>query len=146
VIRLTGVAEDPTELKRRMLTTARTIAVVGLSPRADRDSHQVARYLQSKGYRVIPVNPMVEEVLGEKSYPSLAAIPEPIDLVDIFRRSEEVTPIVEEAVAIHAKGVWMQDGVVNQAAAAVAEAAGIPVVMDDCTMRVHRRLARAGKA
>ncbi|MEK7215725.1 MAG: CoA-binding protein [Chloroflexota bacterium] len=143
---MANVYDEETKLKHRMLTEARTIAVVGLSPREDRDSHQVARYLQAHGYRVIPVNPLVEVVLGEKCYANLSAVPEPIDLVDIFRRSKDVAPVVEEAIAVGARGVWMQDGIVDPAAAARAEAAGIPVVMDDCTMRVHRRMLHAAKS
>ena len=122
-----------------LLTRSRTIAVVGLSPDPSRDSHRVARYLKSVGYRVVPVNPTVHEVLGEKSYPDLKAVPEPVDMVDIFRRSEDVPPVVEQAIQIGAKYVWMQDGIVNGSAAAKARAAGIAVVMNSCTMREHRR-------
>ena len=113
------------------LQNSRTIAVVGLSPNPERDRHRVAKYLQAQGYRIIPVNPMAEEVLGERSYPDLKAVPEPIDMVDIFRRSELVQPVVEQAVEVGAKYVWMQDGVINEAAARIARDAGIGVVMDD---------------
>ena len=113
------------------LQNSKTIAVIGLSPDPSRDSHTVARYLQQKGYRIIPVNPLVEEVLGEKSYPDLKSVPEPIDMVDIFRRSELVAPVVDEAIEVGVKYIWMQDGVIDEAAAAKAEAAGIPVVMND---------------
>ena len=113
------------------LTNSKTIAVVGLSPDPERPSHYVSKYLQGQGYRIIPVNPLLQEVLGEKCYPDLSSIPEPVDMVDIFRRSEHVGPIVETAIAIGAKYVWMQDGVVNEAAASSAMKAGLSVVMDN---------------
>lgn len=121
----------------------KTIAVVGLSPNPAKPSYQVARYLQSVGFRVIPVNPKETEILGEKSYPDLASIPPEIevDLVDIFRRPEEVEPVVAQAVARGVKRIWMQEGVVNEKAAALARAAGAEVVMDRCLMKEHRRLA-----
>ncbi len=112
------------------LTRSRTIAVVGLSPRPDRPSHYVARYLKEQGYRIIPVNPTIEEVLGEKSYPDLKSVPVPIDMVDIFRRPDQVMPVVEDAIQVGARYIWMQDGVVNEEAAARARAAGLKVVMD----------------
>lgn len=113
------------------LRESKTIAVVGLSPNPDRDSHRVSRYMQQQGYRIIPVNPMTEEVLGEKSYPDLTSVPEPIDMVDIFRRSELVAPVVDQAIEVGVKFIWMQDGVVDEASAARAEEAGILVVMDN---------------
>ena len=119
------------DLVEEQLRNSRTIAVVGLSDNPERDSHRVARYMQGQGYRIIPVNPMIEKALGEKSYPDLKSVPEPIDMVDIFRRSELTGPVVEEAIAVGARYIWMQDGVINPEAAAKAEAAGIPVVMDD---------------
>lgn len=127
---------------RAILTRARTIAVVGLSDKPERDSHEVARYLQRQGYRIVPVNPMLSEVLGEKSYPSLAAIPAgtPIDIVDVFRRSEQVPPVVDEAIARGAKVVWMQLGVEHADAAARARAAGATVVENQCIMVQHRSL------
>ena len=128
-----------------ILRTARTVAVVGLSPNPERPSHRVARYLQGQGYRIVPVNPTVESVLGERSYPSLAEIPEPVDVVDVFRRSEEVPPLVEEALRIGAKAVWMQEGVVHEEAAAKARAAGLAVVMDRCMLKEHERLRQEGK-
>jgi predicted CoA-binding protein len=128
-----------------ILRTARTVAVVGLSPNPERPSHRVARYLQEQGYRIVPVNPTVESVLGERSYPSLAEIPEPVDVVDVFRRSEEVPPLVEEALRIGAKAVWMQEGVVHEEAAAKARAAGLAVVMDRCMLKEHSRLRQAGR-
>ena len=113
------------------LRNSRSIAVVGLSPNPERDSHRVAKYLQGQGYRIIPVNPMVEEVLGEKSYPDLASVPDPVDMVDIFRRSEYVAPVVEEAIQAGAKYIWMQDGVEDEAAARRAQGAGLLVVMNN---------------
>ncbi len=113
------------------LFNTRTIAVVGISDKPWRASHYVARYLQEEGFRIIPVNPYLDEVLGERAYPDLLSIPEPIDMVDIFRRPEFVGPIVDEAIEIGAKYVWMQDGVVNEEAAVKARAAGILVVMDN---------------
>ena len=123
----------------KILRSAKTIAVVGLSPDPARPSHGVARYLQRAGYRIIPVNPNVDEVLGERAYPTLSRLPGPVDVVDIFRRSEFVGPIVDEAIAIGAGAVWLQDGVVDDAAAGRARAAGVDVVMDDCMMRRHAR-------
>ena len=127
---------------RRWLVGARTIAVVGLSDKPERDSNEVARYLQSVGYRVVPVNPMLPEVLGERSYPSISAIPPDVhlDIVDIFRRSDQVPPVVDEAIARGAGAIWMQLGVRHDEAAARAEAAGVPVVQDLCIMVQHRRL------
>ncbi len=113
------------------LSKSRTIAVVGLSPNPQRDSHRVAKYMQAQGYRIIPVNPMTDEVLGEKSYPDLKSVPEPIDMVDIFRRSEYVSPVVDEAIEVGAKYIWMQDGVVDDEASERALAAGLLVVMDN---------------
>lgn len=125
---------------RRLLQETKTIAVVGLSPRPDRPSHEVATYLQRAGYRIIPVNPACEEVLGEKCYPSLREIPVPIDLVDVFRRPEDVMPIVEDAITIGARALWLQLGVIAPQAAARAEEAGLKVVMDRCTKIDHRAL------
>ena len=124
---------------KNILEDSRTVAVVGLSPREERDSHRVAKYLQGQGYRIIPVNPNADEVLGERSYPDLVSIPEPIDVVDVFRRSEAVPEIVEEAIKVGAKTVWMQEGVIHEEAAARAREAGLQVVMDRCTMKEHRR-------
>ena len=124
---------------KNIFEESKTVAVVGLSPREERDSHRVAKYLQSQGYRIIPVNPNAEEVLGERSYPDLASVPEPIDIVDVFRRSEAVPGIVEEAIKVGARTVWMQQGVIHEQAAARAREAGLQVVMDRCTMVEHRR-------
>jgi uncharacterized protein len=133
------------EQLRSILTGARTIAVVGLSEKPERDSNEVARYLRSQGYTIVPVNPSVAEVLGERSYPSLAAIPPAVrvDLVVIFRRSEAVPPIVDEAIARGVPAVWMQLGVEHPAAARTARAHGVVVVENTCSMVAHRRLGIA---
>ena len=123
-----------------ILKDSKTIAVVGLSPKENRPSNQVARYLQDVGYRIIPVNPGQEEILGETCYPSLLDIPEPVDVVDIFRRSEEVLPVVEQAVKIKAKAVWMQQGIINEEAATLARSNGVAVVMDRCMKIDHASL------
>jgi predicted CoA-binding protein len=124
---------------KSILEESQTVAVVGLSPREERDSHRVAKYLQSQGYRIIPVNPKTDEILGERSYPDLTSVPEPIDVVDVFRRSEAVPEIVEEAIKVGARTVWMQEGVIHEEAAARAREAGLQVVMDRCMMIEHRR-------
>jgi predicted CoA-binding protein len=122
-----------------LLRSSRTIAVVGLSGKKFRPSYGVAEYMQAQGYRVIPVNPNESEVLGEKTYRSLEDVPEHIDIVDIFRRSEFVGPIVESAIRVGANAVWMQEGVVHQEAAQKARAAGLAVVMDRCILKEHMR-------
>jgi hypothetical protein len=122
---------------KKQLDTAKTIAVVGLSPKHCRPSNMVARYLIEAGYTVIPVNPGQTEILGLPCYPNLAAIPTPVDIVNIFRRSEEVPPIVAEAIAIGARMIWMQEGVIHADAARTAQAAGLVVVMDRCIKTVH---------
>ena len=131
-----------TEL-RALLARTRTIAVVGLSPDLQRPSHGVASYLQAHGYRIVPVNPKAVEVLGEKAFPTLteAAQHVEIDLVDVFRRSEDVPPVMQQAIAIGVSAVWLQLGIRHDAAKARAEAAGILVVQDRCIMVEHRRLA-----
>jgi len=123
-----------------VLRSARTIAVIGLSSKRYRPSHGVAEYMQSAGYRIIPVNPFETEVLGEKAYPELDRVPGTVDIVDIFRRSEFVPEIVEAAIRIGARAIWMQEGVVHEDAAAKARAAGLEVVMDRCILKEHRRL------
>jgi uncharacterized protein len=126
-----------------ILRSAHTIAVVGVSSKRFRPSYGVTEYMQRAGYRIIPVNPQESEVLGEKSYPDLDSIPEPVDIVDIFRRSEFVPEIVDAAIRKGAKMVWMQEGVIHEEAARRAEAAGLTVVMDHCILKEHRRLAQA---
>jgi uncharacterized protein len=130
------------EETRKVLAEARTIAVVGLSDKSDRDSNGVARYLLSQGYEIIPVNPNVTEVLGRRAYASLAGIPADrrIDIVDIFRRSDQVAPVVDEAIARGVGTVWMQLGVRNDIAAEAARSHGILVFQDVCIMQEHRRL------
>jgi len=127
---------------RALLREARTVAVVGLSPKPERPSHGVARYLQRAGYRIVPVNPGHDEILGERSYRTLsdAARDHAIDIVDVFRRSELAGAVVDEAIAIRPKLVWLQLGVVDEAARARAEDAGIPIVMDRCLAIDHRQL------
>ena len=125
---------------RDILEKSKVIAVVGLSPKPERDSHEVAKYLQDQGYRIVPVNPRADTILGEKSYPDLASIPEKVDVVDIFRRSDDVPPVVDQAIDIGAKAVWMQLGIVNEDAAAKAREAGLGVVMDRCMLVEHRNL------
>lgn len=121
------------------LNTARVIAVVGLSNKTDRPSFQVAKYLQEKGYKIVPVNPTVSEVLGQRSYPDLESVPEKVDLVDVFRRSEEVLPIAEQAVKIHPTYFWMQEDVENEDAKKLLEANNIKVIMNRCIKKEHLR-------
>ncbi|KYK26452.1 MAG: CoA-binding protein [Candidatus Proteinoplasmatales archaeon SG8-5] len=130
----------PSEAVRNILENYRTVAVVGLSNDPDRDSFMVARYLKENGYTIVPVNPKYDEVLGEKSYPSLREIPFPVDIVDIFRRADAVPDIVEDAIDIGAKVVWMQKGIVKNSAAERARAAGLEVVMDKCMKVEHKNL------
>ncbi|MCH8029317.1 MAG: CoA-binding protein [Candidatus Dadabacteria bacterium] len=131
---------DSKEKLRRILNRTRTIAVVGLSAVWNRPSYFAAKYLQDHGYRIIPVNPSYEEILGEKCYPSLLDIPEPVDVVNIFRKPEDVPSIVEDAIKIGAKVVWMQLGIINKEAAKVAGEAGLEVVMNHCMKIEHARL------
>ena len=128
-----------------MLREARTVAVVGLSPNPTRPSHGVARYLQRAGYRIVPVNPGHATILGERSYPTLAAAARDcaIDVVNVFRRSEYAGGVVDEAIALQPKLIWLQEGIVDKAAAARAAAAGIPCVMDRCLAVEHRLLVEA---
>ncbi|OFW11106.1 MAG: CoA-binding protein [Acidobacteria bacterium RIFCSPLOWO2_12_FULL_59_11] len=123
----------------KILESSRVVAVVGLSSRDYRPSYRIAKYLQSAGYRVIPVNPKETEVLGEKAYPRLEDVPEKVDVVNIFRRSELVPPIVEAAIRVGTKAIWMQEGVFHAEAAEQARAAGLQVVMDRCIFKEHRR-------
>ncbi len=133
------MADDIATL-RRILRTSRTIAVVGLSAEWHRPSYFAAKYMQAHGYRIIPVNPRYAEILGERCHATLATIDVPVDIVDVFRRSEDVMPIAEQAVAIGAKCLWQQIGVVNVEAAERAAAAGLDVVMDRCVKIEHGRL------
>ncbi len=126
----------------KILREAKTVAVVGISDKPDRPSHVVAKYLQERGYRILPVNPMIREVLGEKAYASLSEIPEPVDLVDVFRRPDDVPPVAEEAVRIGARFFWMQEGVTSDRACGILDTAGIPWVMDRC---VKKELAKRGR-
>jgi hypothetical protein len=130
---------------REILEGSKTLAVVGLSSRAARPSHGVAEYMQRKGYRIIPVNPNEESVLGEKAYPSLDDVPEPFDVVVIFRRTEFVPEVVEAAIRKQAKVVWMQEGVIHEQAAERARAAGLTVVMDRCILKEHAKRFVTGR-
>jgi predicted CoA-binding protein len=125
---------------RRILATCRTIAVVGLSAHWYRPSHFAAKYMQDKGYRVIPVNPSYTEVLGQRCFPDLASIGEPVDIVDCFRKPQDIVPIARDAVAIRAKVLWMQIGIRNEEAARIALDAGLDVVMDRCVKIEHARI------
>jgi hypothetical protein len=127
-------------LEEDVLSKYKTVAVVGLSSNPERPSHRVARYLKEHGYRIIPVNPRETEVMGERSYPDLCAVPEPIEVVDIFRKANAVPRVVAQAMYVGAKAVWMQEGIVHQVAAARARRAGMVVVMDRCMMKEHRRI------
>ncbi|MCB1928979.1 MAG: CoA-binding protein [Rhodocyclaceae bacterium] len=125
---------------RKVLSEDRVIAVVGLSAHWYRPSYFAAKYMQERGYRIVPVNPAYDEVLGERCYPSLRDVPEPIDMVDVFRRPADVMPVVEDAIAIGARSLWLQLGVINPEAVARAEAAGLRVVMDRCVKIEYGRL------
>jgi predicted CoA-binding protein len=129
--------QNPETIKK-ILRESKIIAVVGLSDKPDRASHRVAAYLQSNGYKIIPVNPRIEETLGEKSYPDLMSVPDKIDVVDIFRRNEDVPPIVEDAIAIKAKAIWMQEGIENLEAAGKASESGLGVVTNRCMLKEHQ--------
>lgn len=135
------------DLALNILQTCRTIAVVGLSPKPERDSHHVAEYLQQQGYRIVPINPMATDILGERCWPTLSAVAQhlKIDLVDVFRNSADVPPIADEAIAIGARALWLQLGVQNDAACERARAAGLQVVQNHCALVEHQRLVAAGK-
>lgn len=134
-----AIQADP-QVIADIIKNYRVVAVVGLSPKPDRPSYQVAEYLQQHGYRIIPVNPRCREVLGEKCYPSLKDIPFPVEVVDIFRKVESIPPIVEEAIEVGAKAVWMQLGLAEPESARKAGEAGLQVVMDRCLKVEHARL------
>lgn len=135
----------PDDQIKALLTQAQTIAVVGASSKEDRPSHGVMRKLLAVGYRVVPVNPSESVVLGQKAYPSLADVPSPIDIVDVFRRAEDTPPIADQAVAVRAKALWLQSGISNEQAAARAKAGGLTVVMDACLGAMHSLLRVPGK-
>ena len=123
-----------------ILRKYKTIAVVGLSPKVFRTSHGVSQYMQEQGYRIIPVNPGHKQILGELRYPDLDSIPKAVEIVNVFRRSEFVPPVVDAAIRIGAKAIWMQEGVVHEEAAEKARTAGLEVIMDRCILKEHRRL------
>ena len=127
-------------LEEEILKKYKTIAMVGVSANPERPSYRVISYLDEQGYNVIPVNPTVKEILGKTSYPTLSSVPEKVDVVDIFRNPEEVMPVVEEAIKIGAKVVWMQEGIINKEAAGKARNAGLMVVMDKCMFKEHQKL------
>jgi len=128
------------QMMKDILLSAKTIASVGLSSNPGKESYGIVQYLQSQGYRVIPVNPTADEILGEKAYPDLESVPEQIDVVQVFRRPEDVPPVVDSAIKAGAKAVWMQEGIVHEDAAQKARDAGLQVVMDACMRVTHRRL------
>ena len=135
--------QNPTsdEIKQ-LLAKTKTIAVVGLSDKADRDSHRVAAYMQQQGYRIIPVNPAIQETLGEKAYATLKEVPVAVDMVDVFRKADAVPAIVADAIAIKAQSVWLQEGIVHNAAAEAARTAGLAVVQNKCLLKEHLRNQR----
>ena len=128
------------KVMKEILLSAKTIASFGLSSNQEKESYWIVSYLKEQGYRIIPVNPTATEILGEKVYPDLESIPEKVDVVQVFRKSEDVPPVVDSAIQIGAKVVWMQEGIVNQEAAEQAEKAGLKVVMNRCMMKTHQRL------
>ncbi|MCJ7655533.1 MAG: CoA-binding protein [Dehalococcoidia bacterium] len=132
-------------LEEKILKEYRTVAIVGASSNPERPSFRVVRYLSEHGYNVIPVNPNEHDILGMTCYPNLGSIPEKVEVVDIFRKSEAVTPVVDEAIKIGAKAIWMQEGVINEEAAAKARNAGLLVVMDKCMRKQHISLMRRKK-
>ncbi len=134
--------QDPSVITE-LIRSSKVIAVVGLSPKSDRPSHEVADYLQAHGYQIVPVNPSATEILGEKSYPSLGDIPFAVDIVDVFRQPDAVPAIAEEAVRVGAKALWLQLGVISEEGAAIAKSAGLKVVMDLCLMVEHMARGRA---
>jgi predicted CoA-binding protein len=131
------------QVMRDILLSTKTIASVGLSSNMEKESYWIASYLKDQGYHVIPVNPTADEILGEKAYPDLESVPEKIDVVQVFRKPEDVPPVVESAIKVGAKVVWMQEGIVNEEAAQKAREAGLQVVMDACMRATHRRLIGA---
>ncbi len=130
---------DDNEL-RQILKTIRTVASVGVSSSEEKPSYWIFNYLKEHGYQMIPVNPTASEILGQKTYPDLASIPQKIEVVQVFRKPEDVPPVVEQAIKVGAKIVWMQKGIINEEAARNAESAGLKVVMNRCMMETHQRL------
>ena len=128
---------------KEILLSSKTVAAVGLSSNRAKESFGIVQYLKDQGYKIIPVNPSANEIMGEKAYPDLSSIPESVDVVQVFRKPEDVPPVVDEAIKIGAKVVWMQEGVVNEEAAQKAREAGLKVVMDACMRSAHRRLLGA---
>lgn len=129
------------DIIKDILTKSKTIAIVGISDKAERPSHKVAKYLKEHGYTIIPVNPKLKEVLGKKCYANLDEIEVRVDVVDIFRKTVDVVPIVDSAIKIRAKTIWMQEGIINKEAADTAKAEGLTVVMDHCMLKEHSRLS-----
>lgn len=134
------MSSDHDQMMRDILISANTVASVGLSSNDEKESYWIVFFLKDMGYRMIPVNPKATEIFGEKAYPSLLDIPDKVDVVQIFRKPEDVPPIVEEAIKIGAKVVWMQEGIVNEEAARMAREAGLQVVMNACMRATHKRL------
>jgi hypothetical protein len=128
------------QMMKGILLSTKTIASVGLSSNQEKESYWIVSYLKDQGYRIIPVNPTADEILGEKAYPDLESVPEKIDVVQVFRKPEDVPPVVDSAIKVGAKVVWMQEGIVNEEAAQKARDAGLQVVMDACMRVTHRRL------
>jgi uncharacterized protein len=128
------------QMMKDILVSAKTIASVGLSSNQEKESYWIVSYLKDQGYRIIPVNPTADEILGEKAYPDLESVPEKIDVVQVFRKPEDVPPVVDSAIKVGAKAVWMQEGIVHEEAAQKARQAGLQVVMDACMRVTHRRL------
>jgi predicted CoA-binding protein len=128
------------QMMKEILLSAKTIASVGLSSNPEKESFWIVKYLQDQGYRIIPVNPTADEILGEKAYPDLESVPEKIDVVQVFRKPEDVPPVVDSAIKVGAQAVWMQEGIVHKEAAQKAREAGLQVVMDACMRVTHRRL------
>lgn len=140
---MNGFRNPSADRIRALLAEIRTIAVVGLSPRPNRPSFEVAQAMQGFGYRIVPVRPAVDSVLGERAYPDLYALPEPVDLVNVFRNPREIAPIVDACIALKLPRLWLQDGVVNGVEALRAQAAGIEVIMDRCIYRDYLALRKA---
>lgn len=128
------------QMMKELLLSSKTIASVGLSSNQQKESYGIASYLKEQGYRIIPVNPTANEIFGEKAYPDLSSIPEKVDIVQVFRKPEDVPPVVDEAIKIGAKAIWMQEGITHEESAQKAREAGLQVVMDACMRGTHRRL------